>query len=210
MHEAERERDFPPVAALPAVRSSPEVFGGDIDDAHRDRTLDQPRGQRHEAERGGSKRQGVRDRERGDDLQQVEKPPHEQQREEKRDVIVAEKDVAEAEPKVFAKLLEGGHAVAGVEKIVRLKAREDDFIFASVPDEGAQHDMPLAQGAKEIEGQSHRVGGVEQRVAKCERGEPLRKFVHRYLLASIRRPCGRLERTEEGGAIVELDIDVVP
>ena len=99
--EAERERD--PRAHV-AAAADQQVVGADVDDAERDRRLDDPRRRRHEVERRQRQRDAVRDRERGDDQRELaDRAAEQQQADQKQQVIGPDQDVMDA----------GGQELAG-------------------------------------------------------------------------------------------------
>ena len=93
------------------------------------------------------------DREGRNYLHQVQESFHEQQRKQKRDMVVAKEDVFQAQLEVLGDLLAHRHAVTGVVKIIRLERREDDLVLAVVPREHAQDGMRGAELLEDIERQ---------------------------------------------------------
>ena len=89
--ESEGERD--PGADV-AAAAHQQVVGADVDDAERDRGLDQTRRRRHDVQRRERQRDAVRDRERRHHQRQLTDGPAEQQQaDEKQQVVGTDQDV---------------------------------------------------------------------------------------------------------------------
>ena len=94
MDEAERERD---PGAHVAAAADQQVVGADVDDAQRDRRLDDPRRRGDEVQRRERQRDAVRDGERGDDERQLaERAAEQQQADQEQQVVGADQDVVDA------------------------------------------------------------------------------------------------------------------
>ena len=92
--EAEGERN--PGAHVAAVADQ-QVVGADVDDAERDRRLDDPRRRADEVQRRERQRDAVRDGERGDDERELaERAAEQQQPDEEQQVVRTDQDVVDA------------------------------------------------------------------------------------------------------------------
>src|SRR5207248_2335589 len=101
-----------------------------------------------------------------DDFQQIHEPPYEQQGQQESDMVVAEEDMFYAEFEVLSDLLSQRNDAARVVEIIRLEAREDDFVFVPIPVERAQYGVGFTQLLEEIESQRHIFRRAQEWIAK--------------------------------------------
>src|SRR2546422_6144364 len=188
VHEAEQEAHQP---SLVEPREE-QILEGHVRDAERDACLHQRRGQRHDVERGEGKGHAVGDRERGHDLDDSEqRAPDQEETQQERDVIVAQKDVMNS----HAEELEGGGPETLGAALVRDAFVEDERLAVSPMDDRGQRrvvgsELGQGRGAYRDRRQRRRAAkaqrDLEQILAVGPPADRERADVHGQRLAGVR------------------------
>ena len=212
VYEAERERD--PRADVAAVFDQ-QVVGADVNDAERDRRLDDPRRRADDVQRLERERDAVRDGERGHDHRELaDRTAEQQQADEKQQVIGADQDVMDAGRKEF--LDHRQRALPRAREVLEPRAAVVENRLRLVLRVVRKHPRRDGDGARPL--RERKADGKPQRLAVGEhvRREPL--GCQRSAVSGHRQTAGQhfrhVRRSREGDGGIQqplrrLDVQIV-